>query len=449
MSYFGKYYVPPGKSYIGGPSDETISATLGTCVGVAIYDRESGIGGLLHLLLDKPLNPGKPHEPEKYASTGLPLFLQRLKEAGATGELEACLAGGAIVGPVSATDLSLDIGGKTIDCVKEILTDEEVVITQSETGGFFSCVLSLDLKSGECNIEPVVFESEARDQATQAPSLEEIHNSIDQLKPIPQVALKILRLTNEDDINLDDIVKELRKDQVLSARTLRICNSAQFTKSNTIVSLEHAVAYLGQDNLIRFVIHAALELFFQQTAMGYSLCKGGLYYHALGTATLAESIASTTGLTEPQAAYMGGLLHDIGKATLDQHVQAIAPLFYRRVHEIKTNVIEIEQELLGIDHAEAGAFLATHWQLPDALVEVIHYHHTPDQATNNPKLVAIVQLANMLNASLRPDLQVQRACTEELKGVLRILDLPLTDIPRLIDSCPLNCLAPPVNVDQN
>lgn len=84
-----------------------------------------------------------------YASTGLPLFIDSLCEAGALKENLVAFAGGALVAPLSGVDLKLDIGGRTLEVVESILNGKEIPVIKSETGGYFSCRLSLNLKSME------------------------------------------------------------------------------------------------------------------------------------------------------------------------------------------------------------------------------------------------------------------------------------------------------------
>jgi HD-like signal output (HDOD) protein len=73
---------------------------------------------------------------------------------------------------------------------------------------------------------------------------------------------------------------------------------------------------LGQHLLLKFVISASLNNFFSQCGMGYSLCKGGIYHHAIGTAIIAEKLADLNGNISLSLAYTAGLLHDIGKVRL-------------------------------------------------------------------------------------------------------------------------------------
>ena len=72
------YHVPSGSYYVSRQVPLILEAYLGTCVGVALYDEDSGIGGLSHLLLPEPLSLAESFQPEKYASTGFPLFLRAL-----------------------------------------------------------------------------------------------------------------------------------------------------------------------------------------------------------------------------------------------------------------------------------------------------------------------------------------------------------------------------------
>jgi putative nucleotidyltransferase with HDIG domain len=90
------------------------------------------------------------------------------------------------------------------------------------------------------------------------------------------------------------------------------------------------VALAGERRILQLVISASVEDFFPQAEQGYSLCKGGLYQHALGTAVFAETLAQFTGRVSADAAYTAGLLHDIGKAVLDQYVAPVFPFFYRQ-----------------------------------------------------------------------------------------------------------------------
>ena len=436
-----RYHIASGSYRVDTQKPMILEAYLGTCVGVAVCDPVAGIGGLIHLLLPEPISAADISHPEKYASTGFPAFLQALYEAGASAKnMIATVAGGALVGPIDDSDLKLDIGGRTTDRVMQLITAENIQVNQLETGGFFTCRLLLDMNSWECHIEPAGFDKLSADADIKIPGPDEIKRSIEDLQPIPQIALKILRIINEDLYEIQNVTEEIRKDQVISARTLQLCNSVMFASRKKIDSLDHALVMLGQHLLLKFVISASLNRFFNQSGQGYSLCKGGIYHHAVGTAIIAEKLAELTGKVEPSMAYTAGLLHDIGKVVLDQFINSGFPLFYRELNEEGKNFAEVEKQLLGTDHTDVGADLAQNWSFPESLVETIKYHHKPEKAEKNYELVHIVYLADLLMSRFHTGLELERLETETLATRLETIGFSITGFSELVDHIPMKVL---------
>ncbi|MGD8881631.1 MAG: chemotaxis protein CheD, partial [Desulfobacterales bacterium] len=131
MSDKVRYPIAAGSYRVDTIKPMILEAYLGTCVGVALHDPVAGVGGLIHLLLPEPISLEDVSQPEKYASTGFPLFLQALYEAGAAPEnIRASIAGGALVGPIDDSDLELDIGGRTAERVMQFIADENIQVEQ-------------------------------------------------------------------------------------------------------------------------------------------------------------------------------------------------------------------------------------------------------------------------------------------------------------------------------
>jgi putative nucleotidyltransferase with HDIG domain len=436
-----RYHIAAGTYCVDTQKPVVLEAYLGTCVGAALYDSVAGVGGLIHILLPEPLKIEGSFQPEKYASTGFPLFLEALAKAGASAEnMKACIAGGALVGPLDNSDLELDIGGRTAERVMQIIAAEGIRVDKMETGGFFTCSLTLNLNTWECRIEPAGFDRLSASADIKIPEPNEISQSARDLKPIPQIALKILRIINEGLYDIRHLTEEIRKDQVISARTLQLCNSVIFARRRKIESLDHALVLLGQDLLLKFVISASLNNFFGQAGMGYSLCKGGMYHHAVGTAVIAEKLAEITRKVDPSLAYTAGLLHDIGKVVLDQYVNSGFPLFYRQLNDEGKNFSEVEKQVLGIDHTEAGARLAINWSFPESLVETIRHHHNPEDARQHNGLVHIVYLADLLMSRFHTGLELERLNTDALATRLETIGLSISGFPELVDLIPLSVL---------
>ena len=432
-----RYNVAAGTFVICERKPLLLQAYLGTCVGLALHCKTTGIGGMIHLLLPEPVSRTSLNQPEKYASTGVPLFIESLLAKGAQQEtLVASLAGGALVGPISEQDLGLDIGGRTADVVRAILTARDIELVQSETGGFFTCCLSLNTATGQCTIEPAGSHNVMERVNIKIPSTADIKSAIDHMKPIPQVALKCLRLINEGGYAIEQLAEEIRKDQVITARMLSLANSAMFAKSSPIQSLDHALIYLGQDQLARLILTASVHSFYDQSTTGYSLCKGGLYHHAVGCAQVAEVLAAKTRKVDRRIAYTAGLLHDIGKVVLDQYVAPAYPLFYRQVMEKNENVIATEKRLLGIDHTEVGYLLAKQWMFPESLVHVIRHHHQPNKKNDHKPLAVIVYMADLLLSRFHIGFELERLDTRALADLLGYIELTVDNFGDLVDLIP-------------
>lgn len=423
-----RYSITPvasGEYVVSKSKNRILAAYLGTCVGVALYDTKAGIGGLVHLLLPEPSDAANPWHPGAYASTGLPLFIRELCLAGGSKErMEACIAGGSLVQPLTDRDLALDIGGRTAEVVERILARENIRIVKSEIGGYFSCLLSLNLRTWHSNIEPIGPPPEASDSIRfEALSPARIDEAIERVLPIPQVALKIIRLARDDSCALKQMAEEIVQDQVICARVLRLCNSIALGKTMRIDSIEKALMRLGDKHIVQIVLATAVEDFLSRSEHGYSLCKGGLFNHALKTAGIAGTLARLTGATSPDLAYTAGLLHDIGKVVLDQYICRLYPLFYRKTQLEGEDLIAAEKELIGISHTEAGVRLAQRWFFPANLADVIEHHHLPERAAIDPVLCHIIYLANVIMSRFAVGGQLEKMSADFLDSSLKVVGL--------------------------
>ncbi len=434
-----KQIIPSGTSGVGCKEKKILEAYLGSCVGVTMVDRRAEVGGLIHLLLAEASGFDRHVNPEKYASTGMPHFLNQLIDAGASKEnLEACVAGGALIGPVSDTDLTLDIGGQLTEKILFFLERYKIPTIKIETGGYAGRKISLDLFHFETSIEPSwQLESLSRN-LSQTDWVFDIDEAIHQVKPIPQVALKIIRMVHNHDYAIKEVGNEIRRDQVITGKVLKLCNSVVMGLRTTVSSIDRALVLVGEKRLLKLIFTASVQSFFPQSCQGYSLCKGGIFYHAVGTAILSQKFAEITEKSAPDVAYTAGLLHDIGKIPLDQALAASAPFFYRNTQEKGDELCEIERLKFGIDHTEAGMRLGKFWDLPHNLINVIANHHRPEASTEDGELVTIVYLADLLMSKFQPHHEVEQIETEKLPVRLNRLGLKPKDFPALIDRIPKN-----------
>ncbi|MBU4260834.1 MAG: HDOD domain-containing protein [Proteobacteria bacterium] len=411
-------------------------ALLLTCVGVAIYDKISGVGGLCHILLPDSPGPESSWQPRSYASSCLALFVDDLLKSGAVhSRLEAVVAGGALGIPFSQYDLNLDIGGRICECVYRFLQAKAIPVRKSETGGCYGMKISLDTSNSHAKITPFFHPEDCAKQIIK-PTPEKIRAAIINAKPIPQITIKLIRLLHGENYDMQEIAAEVSRDQVLSAKVISYCNSALISPHKKIDSITRATLILGEIRLLEIVISTSLQDFFEKQEGGYSLVRGGLFRHSLTVANLTKVIARKIPGQNVQAAYTAGLLHDIGKIVLDQYVAATRPMFYCSQREGVADLITVEQESFGTDHQKIGAELAVIWNLPENLGEAASLHHYPERAVINPELVHAVYIADLLASWFMAGVEIEKINTEKLAKRMGRIGFDVAVIPEIVGNVP-------------
>ena len=434
FSKINQLHVTSGSYVISKKQNGVLYSCLGSCVGVALCDKKAELGGLIHLLLPEPTGTGDTIKQEIYATTGMPLFIDALCNMGAEKKrLEATVAGGSLVGPVTQGDLDLDIGGKTTEVVNTILRKEGIKINQTETGGYFSCKIILDLKTLKSSIQPIGDITHYKEKNIKKLNQSEILHTIDLLRPIPQIALKIIRMIHEKDYDMHKIAREVKQDQIISAKVIKLCNSTFFGLKKSVDSIDRALVILGEKLLMQLILSASFELYFSDSEGGYSLCRGGLFQHARDVAMAAEQLAGFSASVTPDIAYTAGLIHDIGKVVLDQYLAVELPLFYRRTQTEGIELCELEGERFGITHPEAGGMLAEKWGLPENLTDAIIYHHQPEHASVDPELTHLIYVADLIMSRFHVGQELERLNTEGFSARLKQIGLTPSQVPTIID----------------
>lgn len=253
--------------------------------------------------------------------------------------------------------------------------------------------------------------------------------------PAPSVT-RLLNLLTRPDTDNDSAVGILRQDGVLSAKVLALCNSAAFGLAEPVGSLDQAILYLGHTQLHRLMMAVSFGGALSPALPGYVIEDSALWRHSLLTALLSETVQRKVKMvkTDLSVAYTAGLIHDIGKLVISHALNAskqscIVQLIERGSHSL----LEAEREVMGSDHAEIGACLLRHWNLPDILTEAVANHHKPPMS---PKLElsAVVHVADMIahEAGSAPGIGGFAVRSEE--AVVEKLGLNRRDIEGLIVS---------------
>lgn len=263
-------------------------------------------------------------------------------------------------------------------------------------------------------------------------SLEEIVQAVNDLPSLPQVVLKVMELTEDPDSTAQDINRELAQDQGLTARVLKLANSAFYGFPRRISSVTDATVLLGFKTIRSIVLAASVNEILSQEMEGYALEYGELWKHSQCSAMTARLIARRVKYSSLDVAYTAALLHDIGKVVLNNSMKESYHEVLDTVLSNNITFLQAEESILGFNHAEVGAKIAEKWNLPLELVEAIDCHHDPDKAQVNQKLTAIVHLADAVCIAMGIGTGVDGMLYTISSTAMKTLDLQQADIDSII-----------------
>jgi putative nucleotidyltransferase with HDIG domain len=225
---------------------------------------------------------------------------------------------------------------------------------------------------------------------------DDIIANVPDLPVVSETARKLTVQLMQPDSHRDDLIKTLRCDNVLTAKLLRVCNSAECAPEEPVVSLDQAVMLLGDEMIFRLVCAIGYGTSLRLAAPGYDTEANGLWVHSLATAVGAEHLCTVKSYGDyaPSTAFTAGLLHDIGKIVLSR---VMTPKHRVEIRSKMTTEsltrFAAEKAVFGADHSEVGACLLKKWGLPEPILEAVAHHHSP-VTKPDIQLSAVVHLAN-------------------------------------------------------
>jgi putative nucleotidyltransferase with HDIG domain len=192
------------------------------------------------------------------------------------------------------------------------------------------------------------------------------------------------------------IAEIIRRDPSLTSRLLRLVNSVYYGLNTPVNSIEEAVFYLGVRQIRQLAMVTPVIEDFQRLTSQCQFPWREFWQHCIGTAILTREVTAHVPGPSEDADYIAGLVHDIGKIVMawsfPEHFTAVHNLSL----ETKRPLVEIEEEILGISHAELGALYLERHRLPEIMIVAARYHHRPEAAPQHRHTLAAVRLADML-----------------------------------------------------
>jgi putative nucleotidyltransferase with HDIG domain len=234
------------------------------------------------------------------------------------------------------------------------------------------------------SIETQPIKSKARPKGMEQPPWAHLR-----LPPFPQVAIRVLELTNDENVQMHQLSDLISSDAAFASEVLTIANSVVYAPRFPACTVLQAIAVLGATQLQGMCLTVGVRSYLGK-ALNHPLIRN-VWRHNLACALIAEQLAAA-GFMDKDTAYTAGVLHDIGRLAL----AVIRPQEYAALLErhngSAASILPLETEQFGCDHCQAGSHLVSDWALPpdfDAIVSDHHIARRPDGAWSMTELIKV------------------------------------------------------------
>lgn len=215
-----------------------------------------------------------------------------------------------------------------------------------------------------------------------------LFSRLNELPRLRQILQELLEMVNQNDVDFGELTRKISMEQVLSARLLRLANSAHFGGSRTVASINDAVIRVGSGSVRTMVVASVLSSAFPKID---TLDLTQYWADTFEIALIASKLGSATKL-DANSAFTIGILHNIGLLMIHSLVPKEA-LKIRECVESGEDEIEAQRHIIHTDANVLGAKLAKAWKFPDEMVDAIAFSAQPDKALLSPKLARVLHFA--------------------------------------------------------
>jgi HD-like signal output (HDOD) protein len=216
-----------------------------------------------------------------------------------------------------------------------------------------------------------------------------------EVSSLPTIHLRLEEAINNPKKSMSDIAKVIREDPGLTARLLRIVNSAFYNFPSKVETISQAVTIVGTQQLSALALATSVMKMFKGLQSNL-VSMDSFWRHSIACGLAARVLATMRRDNNAERFFVAGMLHDIGRLILYTKLTDKSGEILHHARTTPMLLYEAEREALGFTHAVVGGLLLQTWKLPTSLEEIVMYHHNPISATRFPMETAIVHLSDII-----------------------------------------------------
>lgn len=261
---------------------------------------------------------------------------------------------------------------------------------------------------------------------------QELFGNVSNLPTLPVVVTQLVGLVEDPETTAKDVNRIITQDPSLTAKVLKIVNSAFYGFSREISTVTEAVVILGFDAIKSLALSASvLDVFSSKSVPGFDMV--GLWKHSIATGIGAELVARWDRYPNPEEVLVSGILHNIGKMLLDLAAPGELRQILSYAEENQCSMYEAELETLGTGHPEIGAWLTKTWNLPENIVNGIRYYRSPMKAPEEYRqLPLFIHVGDVMARVKDVGWSGDNKAPDFQEEVWRVLDIDEEDIEMLL-----------------
>ena len=215
------------------------------------------------------------------------------------------------------------------------------------------------------------------------------------LSALPTIVTQLIALVGDPRSSARQVARLISTDQALTAKILRVANSAFYGFPRKIATVQLAIVVLGFNAVKNLALSVTVLKRFSSGTDHRLFDRQRFWQHAIGCGVAARVLARRFGGHEGEA-FVAGILHDIGKLILIEYAHDEFAEALELAERDGIAIAEAEETVLGVTHAEVGGWLAERWNLPEPLAQSISCHHQPWSLDEPDDLVLLTHLADAL-----------------------------------------------------
>ncbi|MFK7768395.1 MAG: HDOD domain-containing protein [Mariniblastus sp.] len=220
--------------------------------------------------------------------------------------------------------------------------------------------------------------------------IKRLKNCENEMFVFPAVATEAINLTNDPDCSMSVFSCLVERDAKLAAEILSLANSALFTVGIPVTSIHQSLVRLGMRQCRNLILSVCISGMMKKITLEQEWVRDLLWQHSFTTATACLHLNRAFCLGYLGEEFTAGLLHDFGRTLFavlcEEQFKLADPLDFDENEEL----LRREEEIIGINHCDFGAWFASQSGLPDSIADVMQWHHEPTHESENQKLVALV-----------------------------------------------------------